>query len=614
MLREQTKRRLLVGFAFAIVVMAALGCGSSDPTPTPVPASDVAAMVRDAVREASGEQAATQAEFDPEQLRAMVAEAVATSVPEGVSADEIARMVDSAVRAAQADADTAPASAPSRPADVEQTLVLASGRNLGPGNPHDYSTSMVVLDLLYEPLVRYDSNGDIQPSLAESWEISDDGLTWTFNLRQGVTFHDGTPFNAESVKWNMERWVGSDRHNWLPTTSRITGIETPDQSTVVLTLSESYYPAMQDFALVRPVRFLSSGGVDGAGEFDEPIGTGPWKVESLSDTRAVLARNEAYWGEKPGLDELVLEVILDGQTRMAALLSGEVDVIGGEYLGGISLESLPVLERNDDVRILAGDGITSFYIATRYDSPPLEDVRVRQALNHAIDRAGISRALFGERAEPAQHLMPESIPYVTIADADLYTYDPERAKSLLSEAGWELSGSGTLEKDGAPLELTLVVDQSRLPQTATMAEAMQAQFKDVGIELEIRAFDYSGWLDAFYARDYDMIMRFSWGPPYDPHALLTGAFYTDPSEEPTVSYSNPALDKLIDSALASTDEMKRQEIYNQIWQKLDEEAAVIPLVYPHRVYAVRDEIEGFQLGGSEYDWAFAVRDVAVTGD
>ena len=515
--------------------------------------------------------------------------------------------------AAPAMAAASPTSAPPQPAAVEQTLVLASGRNLGPGNPHDYSTSMVVLDLLYEPLVRYGSNGEIVPALAESWEISDDGLTWTFNLRQGVTFHDGTPFDAEAAKWNLERWVGSDRHSWLPTTTRISSVETPDQSTVVLTLSEPYYPAMQDLTLVRPVRFLSSSAVDGAGEFASPIGTGPWKVESLSDTRARLVRNEAYWGEQPKLDEIVIEVILDSQTRMAALLSDEVDIAGGEYLGGISLESLPVLERNDDVRILSGNGITTFYISTQFAAAPLDDVQVRRALNHAIDRVGIARDLFGDKADPAQHLLPDNIPYVTIAGADRYEHNPDQAKALLTEAGWALNGDGVFEKDGVPLELTLVVDQSRLPQTVTVAEAIQAQFREVGVGLEIRAFDYSGWLDAFYAKEYDLIMRFSWGPPYDPHTLLAGAFYTDTNEEAAVSYSDSVLDQLIDSALVSTDDHERQDIYNRIWQRLDEESAVIPLLFPQRVYAVRSEVEGFQLGGTEYDWAFAVQEVAVTG-
>lgn len=406
---------------------------------------------------------------------------------------------------------------------------------------------------------------------------------------------------------------GTDRHNWLPTTTRISSFETPDQATVVLSLSEPYYPAIQDLTLVRPVRFLSTNGVDSAGEFAEPVGTGPWKVESLSDTRAVLIRNDAYWGQKPELDEIVIEVILDGQTRVAALLSGEVDIVGGEYLGGISLESLPVLERNDDVRILTGNGVTTFYIFTQFDMPPLDDARVRRALNQAIDRLSIARDLFGGRAEPAQHLLPANIPYVTATGADMYEHNLDSARALLNEAGWALNGGGVLEKDGTPLELTLVVDQSRLPQTATVAEAIQAQFREVGVELEVRAFDNSGWVDALYAKEYDLIVDLSWGPPYDPHTLLSGAFYTDPGEETAVSYSDPALDRLIDSALASTDIHERQEIYNQIWRRLDDEAAVIPLLHPQRVYAVRGEVEGFQLGGTEYDWAFAVRDVAITG-
>ncbi|MEM7345651.1 MAG: ABC transporter substrate-binding protein, partial [Chloroflexota bacterium] len=346
------------------------------------------------------------------------------------------------------------------PADVEQTLVLASGRNLGPGNPHDYSSSFVLLDLLYEPLVRYGQDGTIEPALAESWEISEDGLTWTFTLRQDVTFHDGTPFNAETVKWNMDRWVGVDRHNWLPTTSRIDSVEATDEFTVVLTLNQPYYPAMQDFTLVRPVRFLSSESVDQSGEFAQAIGTGPWQVESIEDNQAVLVRNESYWGEKPAPEKLVIEVILDPQTRIAALLSGEVDIIGGEYLGGISLESLPVLERNEAINILNGDSLVSLYISTQYQKPPFDDLRVRQALNMAIDRVGINNALFGGKGEAAQNLMPSNIPYVAFTDTDLYQYDPEKAAGLLAEAGWTLNADGILEKDGELMQIDLVVDQS----------------------------------------------------------------------------------------------------------------------------------------------------------
>ena len=491
---------------------------------------------------------------------------------------------------------------------ADQTLVLASGRELGPVNPHAYDSSMVMLDLVYEPLVQYAPDGTILPALAESWEISADGLTWTFHLRQGVTFHDGTPFDAAAAKWNLEQWIGNENHAWLPTSTRVTAIETPDEATLVLTMSEAYYPGMQDLTLIRPVRFLSPNGVDGEGNFIKPVGTGAWQVDELTDDRAVLTPFAEYWGEKPQLDRIIVEVVLDAQTRVAALLSGEVDVIGGEYLGGIAPESVPTLARNEDITLLTSDGLTCFYMAAAYNRAPLDDVRVRQAMNHAIDRQGMVQAIFGDLATPATGLMPTTIPYVTHDHADLYAYDPEQARALLAEAGWVLGVDGIAVKDGERLALDLVVDQSRLPQTASLATAIQAQFKEVGIELELRMMDYSGWLEAFSAKDYDLIMRFTWGPPYDPHTSLAGAFHGGLTD---VSYTNAALDPWIDAVLISTDEAERQAIYRQIWDHLDTQAAVMPLIYPQRVYAYRAEVSGFRLAGTEYGLAYAVQHVVM---
>lgn len=498
-------------------------------------------------------------------------------------------------------------------AEPAQTLVLAVGDELGPGNPHDYNSNMVMLDLIYEPLVRYGPDGTIQPALAEAWEISPDGLSWTFHLRRGVVFHDGTPFDAKVAKWNFERWVGVERHNWLPSTNRIVRIEAPDEYTFVLHIDRPYYPSIQDLTLIRPVRFLSPKAVHETGEFASPVGTGPWKVESLDKQRAVLVRNEEYWGEKPLLDRVVLEVILDAQTRMAALLSGEVDVIGGEYLGGVSLESLPILERNPEVQVLVGDPVMTFFVSTQYSRPPFNDVRVRRALNMAIDRAGISQTLFGGRAQPAQGLFPHVIPYVTYTGSDIYTYDLQRAAALLAEAGWKPNAQGILEKEGTLLKMSLVVDQSQRPQTVTIAQAMQAQFKAIGVDLEVRAMDYSGWLNAHYTGEFDLLMDFSWGPPYDPHSLLSGTFTTRVTPGGHgIAYADPTLDQLIESVLAAVDEEARQSLYNQIWQHLDEMAAVIPLVYPERVFAVRSKVQGFRMGGTEYDLAYAVQKAVIT--
>ncbi len=507
--------------------------------------------------------------------------------------------------------DTSPDASSGSDTAVEQTLVLAAGDSLGPGNPHDYSSNMAMLDLLYEPLVRYGPDGSIQPALAESWEISPDGLIWTFKLRPNVTFHDGTPFDAAAAKWNLQRWIGVAAHNWLPTSARVTSIDTPDAMTVVLTLKEAYYPAVQDLSLMRPVRFLSPNAVDSTGTFVKPIGTGPWQIETLDENGALLVRNATYWGTKPQLTHVRLEVIVDPQTRVAALQSGEIHVIGGEYLGSIPPESLPTLQADTDLTVLTGAGVTSFLLTTQYRQPPFDDRRVRQALNHAIDRAGIAQAIFGGLAEPATGLMATALPYVTRTESDLYTYDPAHAQSLLAEAGWTPGADGMLAKDGQPLAIDLVVDQSRLPQTAAIAEAVQAQLQAIGIALELRLYDYSGWLEAYSNNDFDLLMDFTWGPPYDPHTQLNGSFHSQVDPTEVLSFATPELDALIDAALASTDEETRQALYDQIWRYVDDQAAAIPIVYPQRIYAQRNEVEGFRLGGTEYDLAYALQNVVI---
>lgn len=503
--------------------------------------------------------------------------------------------------------------APGAGASVEQTIVIASGGDLGPANPHDYSSNMALLDLLYEPLVRYGTDGAIQPALATSWAVTPDGLTWTFTLRPHVTFHDGTPFDAAAVKWNFDRWLGKQEHNWLPSTTRIVKAETPDAATVVLTLGQPYYPTIQDLTLIRPVRFLSPKAVHETGAWAQPVGTGPWKMAALGEQRAVLVRNEDYWGDKPRLKQVVIELILDAQTRIAALQSGEVQVIGGEYLGTIPPESMATLRGDPRLTVLTGSAVTSLHLMTHYSKPPFDDVRVRRALNLAIDRHGIVQAIFGGRAEAATGVMASAIPYVTRTATDLYHFNPNHAKNLLLEAGWTLSPTGVLVKDGQPLQMGMVVDKSRLPETASIAEAVQAQLKHIGIDLTLRFADYSGWLKAYQTKEYDLLMSFTWGPPYDPHTFLYGSFRSTPHPQATLAYADTTLDGWLDAVLASIDTQARQTLYQHIWQYMDDNAVVIPLVAPQRLYAHRNEVEGFRLGGTEYDLAYALQHVVIRG-
>lgn len=489
-------------------------------------------------------------------------------------------------------------------ANVEQTFIIASSNDVGELNPHNYGSSFPALDMVYEPLVRYAADGTLQPGLAEAWSLAEDGLTWTFKLRQGVTFQDGAPFNAAAVKWNLERWVGSEDHNWLTTTNVIDQIETPDEYTLVLHTKEFYYALAQELALVRPVRFLSPNGVDADGNFVKAIGTGPWRLEEyVKDQRAVFVPYPGYWGDKPKLNKVVFDVIPDPQTRVAALLSGEVHLIGGDYIGGIPLESVPVLRENTDVALLTGEGTTSYVLQMNFRRAPFDDAKVRAAVNLAINRAGIAKQVFSGLASPATGLFPTTIPYAGSPNPENYTFDAVKAQALLAEAGWTAGNDGLLSKDGQPLQATLVVDGAVFPQAKSMAEVVQANLKEIGIGVEVRIVEYEAWHAALEADEYDLTIQITWGAPYDPHSSLTTWFQSGFATSHGQMYNSPELDTLITTIGGEQDEAARISAYANLWSYLEENAAIAPLVYSQRLYALRNNVAGFQLAGTEYELA-----------
>jgi ABC-type transport system substrate-binding protein len=287
------------------------------------------------------------------------------------------------------------------------------------------------------------------------------------------------------------------------------------------------------------------------------------------------------------------------------LLSGEVHLIGGEYLGGISLESIPVLERNPDVELFTGEGSTTWLLQFNYDDPPFDDVRVRRAVNLAIDRQAISDRLFQGLAVPAQGLFPSTVPYASYPHPEFYTYDLDQARALLAEAGWAPGADGVLEKDGQPLTVSLVVDTLSYPQWGSIAQVLQASFGEIGIDAQIRQVDTGGWIDAMNADDFGMTMSYTFGAPYDPHSIIASSLRIRPRSADSAPswYSSPELDQWIDEVVTIQDEAERQAMYEQILTYVDENAAVAPIVYSPRVYAVSSSVEGFHLAGTEYELA-----------
>lgn len=476
-------------------------------------------------------------------------------------------------------------------------------------NSLDYKThSFDVLDQIYEPLVRYGDKGVLQSALAERWEVSPDGLTTTFHLRKGVRFSDGTAFTAQLAKADLQRWLGQERHQFVGTTMNTASVETPDDATLVLRSKAPYYPTLQELTYVRPVRFRSPNAFDADGAFVKPIGTGPYRLESSTPTQVVLVRNDDYWGGRPTLDRIEFRVIPDSQARVAALKAGEVDVIGGDYLAPLAPEEAKDLEGNDDVQVLTVPSATNLLLAFNATTghPALADPQVRKAINHAVDRDAYAKTLFNGRATPASELFPPSIPYAPAAGSRTIPHDVATASGILDAAGW--TGPGTRAKGATKLELRLILDPSLLPQAKALSEAVQADLAKAGIAVKITPLDSTAYSDAASKRDYDLRFYLTYGPPYDPFGLLNADFRT---REAAHLFATPAIDALIDRAVASTTETDRTAAYASVWQQLDEAWAVAPLIETPRVWATRTTVKGFRLGVTEYD--LPLSEVSVTG-
>jgi nickel ABC transporter nickel/metallophore binding protein len=488
---------------------------------------------------------------------------------------------------------------------VEQVFTVAVARDPGPLNPHDFVSIFPALTMIYEPLVVFNADGTIGPGLAESWEISPDGITYTFHLRQGVTFHDGTPFNAAAVKWNLDIWLNDESFVSVPLWNKMDkgSIQTPDDYTLTFNLIEPFYDTLIELSWPRPPRILSPSSYNANGEFVNPIGTGPWKVaEYVPEQREVFVPYEGYWGEKPKLTKVIFEVMSDPQTRINALLSGEVNLIGGEYVGGIPLESIAVLKEDPNVQLVTGEGGSTFVIGMNFTKAPFDDQNVRQAINYAIDRNSIAEQLFMGYATPAIGVFPLTVPYMTSQHPELYVYDTAKATELLTNAGWVAGNDGILEKDGVKFETELLVDAEAFPQSKSMSEVVQAQLHEVGIDVKLRLVDYGAWSDALRSGNYGMSTWVTYGPPYDPNAGLGYLFnysLLELGDDGTI-FGDPELDVLREAAFRTITEEERIAAFDKVWEYIDLHSGCVPIVYSVRIYAITNNVQNFTLSSTEY--------------
>ena len=516
------------------------------------------------------------------------------------AAEETTEATDSAAEESDGAEETAEA------VDPDAEIVLAGYRNLAPGEKDGYYCSKILY--VWEPLVTQDENAAPVPCLAESWEISPDGKVYTFKIRKGVTFTDGTPCDAYAVKANFDAILENRaRHTWLEMMHLLEKVDAPDAHTFRIFMSRPYYPMLTELGVTRPFAMISPKAMkngstkDGVNAF---IGTGPYKLTKVvTDEYAVFEANENYWGEKPRIRRIVVKVIPDNQTRILALEKGEIDLIWGKNM--LDADALNKYRNSDEFDIALSKPTSTRQIVLNGQNPVLADINVRKALQHATNRKAISRGVFHDTEPPADTLYARSVPYCDI-DLAPYAYDMKKAADLLEKAGWKMGDDGVRAKDGLRMELGLLYNSNSVTEK-TIAEYLQHEYGKLGIKVSLRGEEEQSYRDNMKNGLFDMIFNICWGMPYDPQssmAAMRQRVYGDYAAQLALP-DKKEIDAAITEILSSTDEKRRQELFTFALTHLHDDAIYIPLTYETNKALFSSRLKGVGFTQTQYEVPFS---------
>lgn len=374
-------------------------------------------------------------------------------------------------------------------------LIFVNYRDIRDLNPHLYAGEMYAQSILYDTLVSNTEDGYVG-CLAEDWTISDDGRIYTFNIRDGVTFSDGTPCDANAILANFNAILENrERHTWLEMMNLLVGVSAPDEDTFVIEMSEPYYPMLTELACIRPFAMISPNCmIDGStmNGVNGYIGTGPYVLtDFVTDEYAVFERNENYWGEAPAIQKITVKVIPDNQTRIMALENEEIDLIFGKNM--LDADAISQYVDSDRFTVSLSDPTSTRHIVLNTTHDILGDTAVRKALQHATNRQAISEGIFYGLEPAADTLYSPTVPYCDV-DLEPYAYDTEEAARLLDEAGWVMGSDGGRSKNGQKLELDLLYNSDSVTEK-TISEYLQSEYLKLGISLNIHGEEEQSYPD-----------------------------------------------------------------------------------------------------------------------
>jgi peptide/nickel transport system substrate-binding protein len=467
-------------------------------------------------------------------------------------------------------------------------IIESSPTNLDPRVGLDAQSERID-ELLFDALLTRDAKLNVQPGLAERWEIPDP-LTYVFHLHPGVKFHDGRPLTSRDVKWTFDSILQSKVRSTKSSTYRfVDKIDAPDDATVIFHLKEPSATLLWNLSegAIGIVPFGS-----GDEESRHPIGSGPFRfVSAEQDKDVILEKNNDYWGGAPRLARVRFIVVPDTTTRALELRKGSADIA----INSLTADMEVTLEREKSLNIMREPGTVLAYLAFNMRDPILKDARVRQALAYSINRQPLIHYLWRDFAQPAISLLPPQS-WAYDADVPTYNYDPERARQLLDAAGYPAVNG---------VRFHLVMKTSTEESSRLMAAVFQQQLHDVGIVLDIRSFEYATF---FFDVTHGAFQLYSlrWiGGNEDPDIfeyVFHSARFT-PKGANRSFYSNPRIDLLIDQARRELDQNARRQLYAEVQQILAQEVPSINLWYFDNVLVHSKRVTNLTLNPSgNYDF------------
>ena len=447
---------------------------------------------------------------------------------------------------------------------------IAEPKSLDPATVTAVNDFRILMNL-YDGLVRYkDGTLEVEPALANSWTISDDGMTYTFNLRSDVAFHDGTAVDAEAVKFNFDRMLDENHpyHDTGPFPlsfffSAIENVEAVDSDTVSFTLNAPYAPFLSNLAyptglIASPAAIQKSGAEFGR----NPVGTGAFKFESWKANESViLTRNDSYWDGTAGTEAVVFRPITDGNTRVAEMLSGGIDMM--VEVPPVSLSQFS----GSDFSVVEQAGPHVWFLILNAKEGPFSNKLVRQAANYAINKKAIVEDVLEGTAAIAAGPTPPAFAWAYNEDLEPYPYDPDKAKALLKEAGV------------SDAKLTFYVTQggSGMLDPVAMGTAIQADLAAVGFDVEIQTFEWNtflGEVNPGLEGKADMA-EMAWmtnDPDTLPYLALRTEAWPDKGGFNSGYYSNPKVDELLEAARSSVDQSERARLYKEMQEIVQDDA------------------------------------------